>query len=518
MKKLKYLFILLLFIVPCTLLLGACSLVEETYITNIEEGVEPNSYVVTYSNGETSILTFDSSNDDNVYVTGIQKKEETETETVFTVSFSNNTTSVISCAKGVDGKDGADGVDGDDFTIEKLKEYATEKGYSNFDVFLKEYLSINVIDSNVKNGTNLALRSAVSIYSVCPYTTNNTLYYQISAGSGVVYSMDKSTNGYSYIITNYHVVYAEQSNNKIAIDIRLFQYGIDDTITVEKPSAMVNYYSNYTFPTEAVSCEYVGGSMNHDIAVLRVKTADLLKNNERTEPVTIADNYNIGETAIAIGNPEAEGISVTSGIVSVVSEELKMKGADESTTCTFRVMRIDTAVNGGNSGGGLFNEYGKLIGIVNAKVISTEVENISYALPIDNVKKVADNLIYYHEKINTASQVQKLNIWEEYSEINSKPVYTYNEQTKEYIISVANNLKISKITTTGKLCGLLKDDVINSITINNVTYNLNRAYEIDDMLLTVRSGDRISFNYTRGTTTTNTATKTVTNDYFTTIV
>lgn len=503
MKKIKHILTLLFILLPCAFIFSACSF-KSSYITNIKPGKDPNTYSVTYSDGKTKTMKFEDNN--SVYVTNIEKKEETDTETIFTVTFSNKTASLISCAKGVNGKDGTNGIDGDDFTLEKLKEYSVQQGYNDFNLFLKDYFSVNYENKTVESGTNLALRSAVSIFAVSPYVVNPKTYYTISGGAGVIYKMDTSTNGYSYILTNYHVLYSTTSSNNIAIDIRLFQYGVDDTIKASKPVPTANYYSAYQFADSAVSCEYVGGSLMYDIAVLKAKTADLLKNNERAQAAEINEGYGIGETAIAVGNPEAEGISVTSGIVSVVSEQLKMKGADDITVCDFRVMRIDTAVNGGNSGGGLFNEYGQLIGIVNAKVIDTSIENISYALPIDNVSKVANNIIYYHEKTHTVAKIKKLELLT-YETVNSKAVYTYNEATKEYIIGIEDDVKVKSLKYIGT--GLSIGDIINSIKINDKTYEIKRSFQLDDLLLTIRDGDKVSFNYTRGTITTNTTTFTV---------
>lgn len=78
----------------------------------------------------------------------------------------------------------------------------------------------------------------------------------------------------------------------------------------------------------------------------------------------------VGDSVIAIGNPNAGGIAVTQGILSMESEYITMTAADNVSTVQIRVMRVDAAINGGNSGGGLFNDSGELIGIVNAKVVS----------------------------------------------------------------------------------------------------------------------------------------------------
>ena len=136
----------------------------------------------------------------------------------------------------------------------------------------------------------------------------------------------------------------------------------------------------------AIPATYVGGSANYDIAVLRVDKNDILLDAIETGAamaVTVAnsDELTPGMTTIAIGNPSSSdadlgGISVTKGIVSVDSEYITMSAIDTSGEVQFRVIRIDAPVNSGNSGGGLFNDKGELIGIVNAKISSSSVENI----------------------------------------------------------------------------------------------------------------------------------------------
>ena len=97
----------------------------------------------------------------------------------------------------------------------------------------------------------------------------------------------------------------------------------------------------------------------------------------------------VGSSAIAIGNAQGLGISSTSGVVSVDSEYITMTAADGKTAVAFRVMRVDTAINSGNSGGGMYDDNGNLIGIVNAKIVYDGVENIGYAIPSNGAVSVA---------------------------------------------------------------------------------------------------------------------------------
>ena len=454
MKKFRYV-ILLFCLIPCVFLFSACSFfaTEKVYVTDIvktEVVGDTATYTVYYSNGETSILTVDK---------------------------------------------GRDGVDGDDFTLEMLQEYSVQKGYDDFDEFLKDYLSVSYEKDDVQDATNTAIQSAVTVWCEFPvkdfYNNRKT---EIACGAGVIYDMEDGSE-YSYILTNYHVVYYSScaTSNHIAKRINIYQYGGDES--VYDAGDTLDGYPTYTYGNGAIEAEFIGGSLNYDLAVLKVKTDDLLTHNEYAEAVTLADDYNLGESAIAIGNPECEGFSVTSGIISVVSEDIQMTGADDITNCQFRVMRIDTAVNGGNSGGGLFNMNGELIGIVNAKAVSSDIDNIAYALPIDNVTKVANNLIYYYEQSGKTAQVKKLVLDIQYTTENSHAVY--NPATNR--TTVVDELKVAEVTLggVGNLMGLHEGDVIKSISINGTVHNITRAYQLADWLLTIRTGDKIMLTVKR---------------------
>ena len=454
MKNFKYL-LLLLCLIPCAFLLSACSFLtsEQVYVKDIvktEVIGNTATYTIYYSNGKTSLLTIDKAKD---------------------------------------------GVDGDDFTLEMLQEYSIQKGYTDFDEFLKDYLSISYEKDNVQNATNVAIQSAVTIWCEFPvkdfYNNKST---SLACGAGVIYEMEKGSE-YSYLLTNYHVVYYADcaTPNHIAKRITIFQYGGAES--VYDAGKTLDGYPTYSYGHGAIEAEYVGGSLNYDLAVLKVKTADLLNYNKYAKAVNIADEYNLGESAIAIGNPECEGFSVTSGIISVVSEDIEMTGADDVTKCQFRVMRIDTAVNGGNSGGGLFNMYGELIGIVNAKAVSSDIDNIAYALPVDNVTKVVENLIYYYEQSGNTSQVKKLVLDIQYTTENSHAVYnpTTNRTT------IVDELHVAKVTIggVGHLIGLQEGDIVKSMSINNTSHNITRSYQLADLLLTIRAGDKIILTVNR---------------------
>jgi serine protease Do len=328
-----------------------------------------------------------------------------------------------------------------------------------------------------------ALLSAVSIRCVFQTTSYGTSFQpggmssreKTSAGSGVIYKIDKN-NGDAYVITNYHVVYNSQSNteNGISKNIKVYLYGQEND-------------------AYAIPATYVGGSMNYDLAVLKIDGSRVLAESNAVA-VTFADSNNVAvlDQAIAVGNPEALGISATLGYINVDSEYITMEGADGITEIQIRVMRMDTAVNSGNSGGGLFNNKGELIGIVNAKLTSSE--NMSYAIPSNFVKCVADNILYYCDGKSTE------NVFRCYLGItvSASKLYTvYDKDTGK--VHKREEISIASIEKNSLASGVLEaGDVINSITVDGVKYDVNRMYIVTDSMLNARIGSVVTINVTRG--------------------
>ena len=368
------------------------------------------------------------------------------------------------------GQDGLDGSDGKDGTTTVVGEEA---------------------------GTSVAitsgLRSSVSIY--CTYLTESmwgASMENYSAGSGVIYQMNKAS-GDALIITNYHVVYdsSSRSENGIAEDITVYLYG-------SEVSGM------------EMKATYVGGSMYYDLAVLHVKGSDILKNSDAT-PVSIAnsDEVQVGSTAIAIGNAEGSGISATSGVVSVDSEHITMTASDGFTAVDYRVMRIDTAVNQGNSGGGLFDKNGKLIGIVNAKTMEDGVENIGYALPSTVVVAVVDNIIDYCYGTSCENVMRPL-LGVTVATTASNAVY----DEESGMLTIVDTVEIHEVES-GKLGSVFQvGDVLVSAKLNGTQKTLTRQHHIIDLLLTARVGDVVEFTVLRGGVETN-LTVTITQDCLT---
>ncbi|MEG0292469.1 MAG: trypsin-like peptidase domain-containing protein [Anaerovoracaceae bacterium] len=172
-------------------------------------------------------------------------------------------------------------------------------------------------------------------------------YVTQGAGSGVVVTED------GYIITNHHVIdgaskiYVTLSNNK-TYDAKL-----------------------------------IGSASSTDIAVLKIDAKKLT-----VATYGNSNQVNVGDLSVVIGNPLGElGGTVTAGIVSALDRDVTLDNQ------TLSLLQTDAAVNPGNSGGGMFNKEGQLIGIIVAKSQGSGVEGLGFAIPINTAAKVANEII-----------------------------------------------------------------------------------------------------------------------------
>ncbi len=185
-------------------------------------------------------------------------------------------------------------------------------------------------------------------------TTNYWGYQTTSAASGSGFIVTDT----GYIITNFHVI--EDSS-----------------------SITVSLYNGSTY-----DATLMGYDESNDLAVLKIEADGL-------SPVILgdSDNLNVGDSVVAIGNPLGElTFSLTSGSISAKDREVTM-----SNSLTMNLLQTDCAINSGNSGGALFNMYGEVIGITNAKYSSSgseaSIDNIGFAIPINEVCSIVESII-----------------------------------------------------------------------------------------------------------------------------
>ena len=172
-------------------------------------------------------------------------------------------------------------------------------------------------------------------------------YVTEGAGSGVVYSED------GYILTNNHVIEGASTIN-------------------------VTMNNGKTYEASLVAAD-----SQSDIAVLKIDATGLT-------PVSFGDSdaLSVGDLAVVIGNPLGTlAGTATDGIVSGLEREITLDGK------SMTLIQVSASVNPGNSGGGVFDQYGNLIGLVVAKSSGSDVEGLGFAIPSNTVKSVVESLI-----------------------------------------------------------------------------------------------------------------------------
>ena len=222
--------------------------------------------------------------------------------------------------------------------------------------------SDNSITAASSSGSSLTTEQVADLVSpsVVVITTEQVVYSQWSwygqnqvesgAGSGVIISSD------GYILTCAHVVDGA-SNITVTINDK------DYTATL------------------------VGEDTTSDIAVIKIDANGLT-------PATVgdSDSLKVGQNVMAVGNPLGElGGTVTGGMISALNRSVTIQGS--SSVNTMSLIQMDASVSPGNSGGGLFNMNGELVGIVNAKSSSSDAEGLGFAIPINDAIKVAQELL-----------------------------------------------------------------------------------------------------------------------------
>ena len=415
--------------------------------------------------------------------------EGTETEWLASLKGENGT-------NGTDGKDAAITISDlfEEYKVAYKQQYGTDYTGTYID-FMQQYFAQTYESISTQTMVADAVLSCVSVYSSFQVTTTVYDWFGRSQGSqsqtttaggaGVIYWIDK-TAGDAYIITNYHVVYNAEADQPISQDIYVLLYGYEKVYDADKK------------PIYKIPASYIGGSMQKDVAVLYVHDSELLRNSS-AKATEIADSniISIGEDAIAIGNPEGGGISVTQGIISVDSETNTMYAADDKTLVNFRVIRIDTAINHGNSGGGLFNAYGQLIGIVHARVFDSDVDSIAYAIPSNIASYITKGII---ERFEANGRVGSYAATQCYmgvtvSATGSRSVY--DTDTKRVLISEDVEI-VEEVPSTAAAYGKLqKGDIIRKIKIRNVELDVARVFIVVDAMLLAREGDVVEVTYER---------------------
>ena len=290
-------------------------------------------------------------------------------------------------------------------------------------------------------------KNADAVVEILMSGTQQNMWGQLQlvqgAGSGVIIKED------GYIATNYHVI---QGANKVEVTLH---------------------------NGESYTASIVGSDPANDIAVIKIDAKGLT-----TATVGDSSTVEVGDLAVAIGNPLGQlGGTATTGIISALDRTLDVEGT------SLTLMQTDAAINGGNSGGGLFNSKGELIGIVESKASAVGVEGLAFALPINNVAPIINDFIENGGNVKAAEATPAVGV----------VISDVSEENAQYYGLESAGVYIAQVTGENAMkAGFQPEDRIVSfngtkITNSNEFITLVRKCKVGDTVTIVvsRKGQQI---------------------------
>ena len=327
-----------------------------------------------------------------------------------------------------------------------------------------------ILNESTKNSdTNLNITKGAVANKVLPSIVGITVEYKVNSvfggsgstsgsGSGIIVSSD------GYILTNNHVVNSSSSSSYYQI--------------TEATSVKVKLYNDETEYDATV----VGSDMQTDLAVIKIN-----KDGLTAAELGDSDSVQVGEFAMAIGNPLGLQSSISCGIISAKNREVQ----DSDTKTTYKLIQTDAAINSGNSGGALVNADGKVIGINTLKLSGTGVEGIGFAIPINSTLSV-------YNELKSNGKISRPYIGITGIDIDEAKAKQYNLVEGIYVKSIDNfsaaekaGLKIGDIILEANGTKVKTVDELNNIKNNlkigdKITLKINRDGKEKEVSLTLQ--------------------------------
>ena len=277
-----------------------------------------------------------------------------------------------------------------------------------------------------------------------------------SQGSGIIIGKNDTE---LLMVTNNHVVEGADTLSVCFIDNNVYEANVKGT-DAENDLAVI-----------AVPLDSISDDTMSQIAVASIGDSDSLK---------------VGEQVVAIGNALGYGQSVTTGIVSAVNRALSNNSSDtqdsnsssdDSSSATY--IQTDAAINPGNSGGALLNMNGEVIGINSAKLASTEVEGMGYAIPISRVSDIIDNLMNQTTRTKVDSDKQ--------GTIGIKGINVTSDVQEKY--NLPEGIYVSEVTSgsAAEKAGITSGSVITKFDGKSVT----DIESLQDLLQYYKAGETV---------------------------
>ena len=273
-------------------------------------------------------------------------------------------------------------------------------------------------------------------------------YESESSGTGIIVGQ---TDTELLIVTNNHVVDGAQT---LSVGF------IDETVA---------------------EAQIKGTDSDHDIAVVSVNLSDLSADTlSQIKIIEIgsSSDLKVGEQVVAIGNALGYGQSVTTGIVSALNRPVTIDGI------TNELIQTDAAINPGNSGGALLNMSGQLVGINSAKYSDTTVEGMGYAIPVDDVIDIIEELMNRTVRTEKAPEGQQGYLGITGQDVTSEVAEAYGMPRGVYITSVEEG-------SAAEAAGLQTGDIITKFDGTSVS----SLSGLQDLISYYSSGETVEVTY-----------------------
>lgn len=278
-------------------------------------------------------------------------------------------------------------------------------------ISLKNYTDTAVAAANKVLPSIVGIKIEFSVNSI--FNRGNSSSAS-AKGSGIIISED------GYILTNNHVVNSSSNSSSF--------YEVEEASKVT-----VKLYNDDT----EYEAQIIGTDEQTDLAVIKIDKTGLT-----AAELGDSDGVQVGEFAMAIGNPLGLSSSVTSGIISAVNREV----TDEDGN-TYVAIQTDASINAGNSGGALVNSQGQVIGVNTLKLSGTGVEGVGFAIPINSTKTISEQLIKYNKVKRPYMGIGGIDLDEQTAKANDLVVGIYVKQLEDFSAAEKGGVKVGDVIT-----------------------------------------------------------------------
>lgn len=265
-------------------------------------------------------------------------------------------------------------------------------------------------------------------YSVSSIFYRNMAGTATAEGSGIIISED------GYILTNNHIINTSSTSS-------YYEVGKANKVTVTLYNDETEYEGTI-----------VGTDEQTDLAVIKIDKTGLA-----SATLGDSDSVQVGEFAMAIGNPLGMQSSVSSGMISAVNRKVTSDGK------TYTLIQTDTAINSGNSGGALVNSKGEVIGINTLKMSGSGIEGMGFAIPVNSAKPIYEQLIQYNKVKRPYIGISGRDLDEQTAKSNNLVAGVYILSIDEFSAAEKAGLKIGDVITAIDGKSITKMDELNEV-------------------------------------------------------